>query len=107
MEVAPFYSPTTEIFPMETTDYENMSDNSTAYSNITDINANVTKAAFISTIPKMVNLLGRPVWIITGTIGKYEIKVSKFYCTITAYNVLCSRVSLLRCCGVFQDPRGL
>ncbi len=75
MDATPFYSLTTEIYPMGTADYGEMSDldNSTGYSNVTDINANVTKAVFISTIPKMVNLLGRPVWIVTGTIGRYEI----------------------------------
>ncbi len=41
------------------------------------LNGNMTDSGFIDTIPKMVNLIFRPVWIILGTLGKICSNMSK------------------------------
>ncbi len=62
-----------EASTMATIEYSSFTglETSTAYhENVTYLDMNVTEAVSTNSVPRMVNLICRPIWVITGTVGK-------------------------------------
>ncbi len=77
---------------MATTKYVNTSNMDSSTINLgnftADISAHGEEVVFVNALPKLVNLICRPVWIIIGTIGKWL-----YFASHTLYDIFTRRVT--------------
>ncbi len=89
---------------MATIGYRNFTDLGTwsAYhENSTYVDLNVTEAVSTNSVPRMVNLICRPIWVITGTVGK-KIRQEYGYFSVkqSLYRVACHENTKLSDCDL-------